>query len=116
MNINEILPDFQMTFDFDETVKQKVVPTAKPTLAQLLENLGERQRMVYNYLKSTYIEGATAKELAVAMFREGLVRSPERNSVHPRLNELIAVDLIKVVGKKTCQYTGKRVSIYKLNK
>lgn len=75
--------------------------------------LGERQKLVYKTLKD-YDGGATAKELSVYLFNEGKVASHERNSVHPRLNELIKEGLVKVTGKKTCQYTDRKVSIYKV--
>jgi hypothetical protein len=78
------------------------------------EGLGERQKSVYTYLKSRFPEGASAKELSNAMFKDSLVPSPERNSVHPRLNELISLDLVKIIGTKTCQFTERKVSIYSI--
>jgi len=92
----------QLSFNFEQEPHEKV-----------MENLTERQKMVYQYLKSTYVDGATAKELSVALFKEGLTPSPERNSTHPRLNELVDLGLIKIIGKKDCQFTGRKVTIYK---
>lgn len=86
--------------------------TRKESYDHILEGLGERQKLVYKQLK-TYTHGATAKELSVSMFNEGLVASPERNSVHPRLNEMVEMGIVKIVGKKTCQYTNRSVAIYK---
>lgn len=78
-----------------------------------ISHLGERQKLVYNTLK-TKTNGATAKELSMQLFNNGKVFSNERNSVHPRLNELIKEGLVRVVGKKTCQWTDRKVSIYKV--
>jgi hypothetical protein len=79
----------------------------------IFDTLGERQKSVFNHLNDKFPNGATAKELSVSMFRNHLVPSPERNSVHPRLNELIAVGLISVIGKKKCEYTSRSVALYK---
>jgi len=76
-------------------------------------HLGERQKLVYDTLR-TKVNGASAKELSMQLFEEGKVFSHERNSVHPRLNELIKEGLVKVVGKKTCQWTDRKVSVYKV--
>lgn len=96
--------DGQVAFDFD-----KMQAKEKGT-----HGLGERQKLVFDYLQREFPKGATAKELSVELYQEGLVPSSERNSVHPRLNELIALGLVKVVGKKTCQFTDRSVSIYKV--
>jgi FixJ family two-component response regulator len=87
--------------------------TRKESFDKVSENLGERQKSVLSYLINTYPNGASAKELAVSMFNGGLVPSSERNSVHPRLNELVSKGLVKVVGTKTCQFTDRKVAIYK---
>lgn len=102
MDITKILPQFQLSlFEEDNT------PTVNVT-----DGLGERQKLVYNTLKQN-TGGATAKELSVTLYKQKLVRSTERNTVHPRLVELINLGLVEVVGKKNCQYTDKKVSIYK---
>lgn len=80
-----------------------------------LEQLGERQKLVYETLVEHY-DGATAKELSMYLFNQNKVASHERNSVHPRLNELIKLGLVKVTGKKTCQWTDRKVSVYKIVK
>lgn len=86
--------------------------TRRESYDEVLLNLGERQNQVYKYLKD-FPNGVTAKELAVKMHSDGIVHSPERNSVHPRLNELIDKGLIVVDGKTTCQYTNRKVAVYK---
>lgn len=56
----------------------------------------------------------TAKEIAVEMCKLKYTDSSERNYSAPRLTELEEIRLVKVVGKRKCQYTGKVVSVYKL--
>ena len=57
----------------------------------------------------------SAKEVAVEMYKRGYTDSAERNYSAPRLTELeMRYGLVKVVGKKKCQYTGKMVSVYQL--
>ncbi len=57
----------------------------------------------------------TAKEIAVEMYKLGYVNSTERNWSAPRLTELeCRYHLVRVVGKKKCQFTGKTVSVYEL--
>lgn len=55
----------------------------------------------------------TAKEAAVEMYKRGYIPTSERNFSAPRLTELEKKGLVKVVGKKKCEYTGKTVAIYK---
>ena len=97
----------------EEIMKLVTQETRKESFKQVQETLGERQRIVLDQLKTVYPNGATAKELSNHLYRQGLAPSPERNSVHPRLNELIAKGLVEVIGKKTCQFTNRKVAIYK---
>lgn len=55
----------------------------------------------------------TAKEIAVEMYELGMIPSTERNYTAPRLNELEKIGQVEIVGKKVCEWTGKKVSIYK---
>jgi len=56
----------------------------------------------------------TAKEVAVEMCGLGLTPTSERNFAAPRLTELVKKGLVEVVGKTVCQYTNKKVAVYKL--
>jgi hypothetical protein len=56
----------------------------------------------------------TAKEIAMEMFRKGLVPSDERNWCAPRLTELSYKGIVEPVDKVYCKYSGKLVSRYKL--
>lgn len=75
-------------------------------------NKGRRYLQIREILKNKEM---TAKEIAVEMYKRKYVDSPERNYSAPRLTELeMQYRLVQVVGKKTCTYTGKKVSVYKL--
>ncbi|QPK89698.1 hypothetical protein IEN91_04415 [Bacillus velezensis] len=89
--------------------------TQKESYDNVIESLGERQKLIYEHLKN-HENGATAKELAISLFQQNLVPSPERNSTHPRLNELVEKGLVVVIGKKTCQYTNRKVAVYRCKK
>lgn len=56
----------------------------------------------------------TAKECAVIMMQKGYIPTSERNFTAPRLTELATDKLVKVTGKKTCTYTGRKVAVYEL--
>lgn len=97
------------TVSFSNITKE----TRQESFEKVTATLGDRQRVVMEHLKTTFENGATAKELSNHLYAIGLAASPERNSVHPRLNELIEQGLVEVVGKKTCQFTNRKVAIYK---
>ncbi len=56
----------------------------------------------------------TAKEIAVEMYKKGYIPSDERNFTAPRLTELSIKGIVEPIEKKKCQYTGKKVSVYKV--
>lgn len=56
----------------------------------------------------------TAKECAVIMQGKGYIPTSERNFTAPRLTELATDKLVKVIDKKTCTYTGRKVAVYAL--
>lgn len=60
------------------------------------------------------LKQATAKEIAVEMYKKGYTPSSERNFSAPRLTELVGMDMVRVIDKKQCDYTGKKVAIYTL--
>ena len=57
----------------------------------------------------------TAKEIAVELFDLGFIPSTERNYTAPRLTELEKMGYVEETAKKTCEYTGKAVTVYKIN-
>lgn len=58
--------------------------------------------------------GLTAKEIAVIMMKKGYIPTSERNFTAPRLTEMMEHGVVEPIGKTTCQYTGKTVTVYKL--
>lgn len=71
----------------------------------------KRYEQILNILKGKTM---TAKEVAVEMNRRGFVPTSERNFAAPRLTELVKLGMVNVVGKKTCEYTSKKVAQYQL--
>lgn len=57
-------------------------------------------------------EGLTAKEVAVWMHKLKYARSTERNLSAPRLTELMNDGKVEPIGKKVCQYTGRKVAVF----
>lgn len=69
---------------------------------------GKMYKKILNIL-NLYTE-CTAREVAWYM------GSIERNTAAPRLNELCAEGKVKIVGKKKCELTNRRVSVYAINR
>ena len=57
-------------------------------------------------------EGLTAKEVAVWMHKLKYARTTERNLSAPRLTELMNDGKVEPIGKKVCQYTGRKVAVF----
>lgn len=66
---------------------------------QILEVLGDKEM--------------TAKEIAQEMYIRELIPTNERNFVSPRATEMLIDGRLEVIGKKICEWTGKKVSVYK---
>lgn len=56
----------------------------------------------------------TAYEIAVIMYDKGLPVYPARQSVAPRLTELVQCGIVKVDGKKYDAITQRHVALYRL--
>ena len=84
------------------------------TRAEAHETVDKQKR--YRQIKEILAgsDGMTAKEIAVAMMRRGYVPTTERNWSAPRLTEMLKTGVVDIIGKKKCQYTGKKVSVYVL--
>ena len=65
-------------------------------------------------LECLEFEPMTAKEMAVALYVNGKIPTSERNFTAPRLTELMEQGIIEPIGKKKCQWTGKKVTVYAL--
>lgn len=89
------VPTLETRHDAYETVDKQV------RYNQIIECLTERPQQ-------------TAKEIAVMMMRKGYIPTSERNFVSPRLTEMSKKGMVEPVGKKVCQWTGKKVAVYSL--
>lgn len=76
------------------------------------EDIQLKKKIRYEQILSRMDEPKTAKEIAVELFELGYIPSTERNYVQPRLTELCKKGIVRVVGKKKCDYTGKTVAVY----
>lgn len=56
----------------------------------------------------------TAREIGEVLYRHGLVLSPSRQQVQPRLTELMQDGKIEVVGKRRDSLTKRSVAVYRL--
>lgn len=70
----------------------------------------QRQEQVLEVLGDEIL---TAKEIAVRMYEKGYTNNDDRNNASPRLNELLNQDLVEIYGKKTCEYSGKTVAVFR---
>ena len=75
----------------------------------------KRYKQIKAILKD-HPEGLTAKEVAVNMWQRGLIPTTERNFSAPRLTEMCEDGVVEPIGKKICQITGRKVSLYALRR
>lgn len=99
-------------------MKNTTKETRKESHLEILQNLGDRQRMVLTSMlfnKKQYGRvDMTARELAKDLHSRGLIPTPERNMVHPRLNELVELGVVEVTGKKLDVEMNRNVATYNL--
>lgn len=75
----------------------------------------DKQKRYAQIIEILHERGAlTAKEIAIEMYMRGYIPIAERNFSHPRISELIKSGIVECVGKKSCQYSRKTVSIFDL--
>ena len=89
--------------------------TTLETRSQANESIDKntRYKQILRILKE-YGRGMTAKEISVSMFNCGFTPDRDRNHVSPRLTELMGMGYVEPIGKTTCQYTGKTVTVFRL--
>ena len=75
----------------------------------------KRYRQIKKIL-SNHPEGLTAKEVAALICHYGFIPFAERNFSAPRLTEMCESGEVEPIGKKICQYTGRKVSLYALRR
>lgn len=83
------------------------------TRKQSYEEIKPKKEMRYDLILDILDRPKTAKELAVELFKYGLIQTDERNQTAPRLTELVQKGIVRTLpNKKICQYTGKWVALY----
>ena len=75
-------------------------------------DIQEKTKKRYEQILDRLDKPKTAKEIAVELFKIGVIPSTERNYTAPRLTELEKMGYVKAVDKKKCKYTGKTVAVY----
>ena len=71
--------------------------------------LKKKNKLIYDNLDKEY----TARELAKKMYKNGLIRTAERQETAPRLTELVNCDLVEVIGKRFDTISNCKVAVYK---
>lgn len=80
------------------------------------ENIKPKKKIRYMQILDRLVYGnKTAKEIAVELFDLGFTNTSERNITAPRLTELEKMGYVEETAKKICEYTGKSVTVYKIN-
>ena len=83
------------------------------TRKQSYEEIKPKKEIRYDLILDRLDRPKTAKELAVELFKYGLIQTDERNQTAPRLTELVQKGVVRTLpNKKICQYTGKWVALY----
>ena len=71
---------------------------------------------VYNLILSTLHDnkenGLTAREVAVILYNQGLLRSNERQATAPRLTELVDDGRVIIIGKRFDEISLRNVAVY----
>lgn len=95
---------------------QTVYYSARQTYQTRREsNIKVDRRKMYSLILEQLRRGpATAREIAGALFEEGHVIYPDRQSVQPRLTELTDQGKVEVCCKKYDGVTHRNVSVYKM--
>lgn len=71
---------------------------------------------LYNLILSTLHDnkenGLTAREVAVILYNQGLLRSNERQATAPRLTELVDDGRVIIIGKRFDEISLRNVTVY----
>ena len=98
--------------DFEER-RPGEIPTLE-TRAEAEQTVDKRKRYQQILdIMADYELPLTAKEIAVRMFIRGDIPDKDRNHVSPRLTEMMYDGRVEPVGKKTCEYTHKKVTCWR---
>ena len=91
--------------------------TTLETRAEAEEKLNKNLRykqILEIFRRSTQKGGYTAKEIAFLMMMNGDIPTDERNFTAPRLTELGRAGIVEPIGKTTCAWTGRKVTVWGL--
>jgi len=75
-------------------------------------DIQEKQKVRYEQILDRLDNPKTAKEIAIELYELGITSTADRNTTAPRLTELEKRGIVKVTGKKKCDWTGKQVAVY----
>lgn len=103
----------QKTFDCESAYRSSQITKQTRRDAHRKVNKNRMYALILRQLKH---KNMTAREIAVALYKDGLVLTPTRQQVQPRLTELVQDGRVRVVGKRLDTLTGKKVAVYKLDK
>ena len=84
--------------------------TRRESYYVVLATLTERQKTVVAILQECGV--MTAQEIAAELHKRGITPTDERNFAAPRLTELADAGLVQAVGKKICEKTGRKVTVW----
>lgn len=76
-------------------------------------DIQDKTKIRYIQILNRLDKPKTAKELAVELFDLGFTNTTERNYTAPRLTELAKMGYVRAIDKRICEYTGKKVAVYK---
>ena len=79
----------------------------------IAEKQVNKQKRYNEILECLGNDEMTAKEIANEMYLRGYIPTNERNFTAPRITELLINGVLEEVGSKKCEWTGKRVTIFK---
>lgn len=86
--------------------------TTLETRADAHEKVDKQKR--YSQILECFAETPqlTAKQCAVILNGKGYTPTAERNFAAPRITEMCQQGILEPVGKKVCEFTGKKVAVY----
>ena len=88
--------------------------TRRESYNAVLPTVKQRQSLILEMLKEC--GPMTAQELADELHRRGFTLSNVRNYAAPRITELKDAGAVDAIGKKTCNTTGRSVTVWALRK
>lgn len=68
--------------------------------------------LILSTLHDNKENGLTAREVAVILYNQGLLRSNERQATAPRLTELVDDGRVVIIGKRFDEISLRNVAVY----